>query len=159
MHFRFLLTLLTLLQLSACGFHLRGTSQLADRFIPLFIEAEQLNSSQLVFVRKELIKSSATLSIASKGANRLRVNIIPVKSRKIATSSLTDVELVQLTMGLQFSVLSESGNYLLEQRELVQKIDVELDNANVLGHQQIIKRASIELQHRLIRSMISQLSH
>ena len=158
MYIRLLLALLILLQLSACGFHLRGSNQIAPRFNPLFVEGGQLEASQLALIRKELNNSSAKLSAIIDGSNRLRVSINPVKSRKIAISSVTDVELVQLSISLRFSVLSESGNYLLEQRELVQNADVELDNANVLGHEQIIKRVSIDLQRRLIRSMISQLS-
>ena len=158
MRIRLLLVVLILSQLSACGFQLRGSNQIAGRFNPLYVESGQLQSTQLTLIRKELIKASATLSGSQDGSNHLRVEFSPLKSRKIASSNLTDVELVQLTMGIRFSVQSESGHYLLELRELVQKVEIELDNANVLGQEQVISRASLGIQRVLVRSMMSQLS-
>ena len=157
-HIRLALAILLILQLSACGFHLRGDSRIADRFNPLYVVEGQLEPAQLALILRELDRSSAKLVELARGSNSLRVRLTPLESRQIARSSLTDVELFQLTLGIQFSVKSASGVYLLKQRELVQKVDVELDNANVLGHDRIINSASLKLQRQLIRSMISQMS-
>ena len=155
---RLALAILLILQLTACGFHLQGASPIADRFNPLYVVEDQLEPAQLTLILTELSRSSAELVDLAQGSNRLRVRLTPLETRQVARSSLTNVELFQLTLGIQFSVKSASGVYLLKQRELVQKVDVELDNANVLGHDRTINSASLELQRKLIRSMISQLS-
>ena len=147
-----------MLQISACGFHLRGNSQIADRFNPLYVVNENLDPALLKLIRAELIRSSAIITEVAESSNRLQVAIKPLKNRKIASSNLTNVELVQLTMYLQFSVQSGSGEYLLSQLELVQSVEVQLDNANVLANEQTILTAQKGLQRKLIQSMISRLS-
>lgn len=158
MRIRLALSILLILQLTACGFHLRGESRIADRFNPLYVVDDQLEPAQLTLIRRELNRSSAKLSDVMQGSNQLRVMLTPLKSRQIARSSLTDVELFQLTLGIQFSVKSKSAGYLLTQRKLVQSVEVELDNANVLAHEKIINTAQKGLQRSLVQSMISQLS-
>ena len=155
---RLILCLLLMLQISACGFHLRGNSQIADRFNPLYVVNENLDPALLKLIRAELIRSSAIITEVAESSNRLQVAIKPLKNRKIASSNLTNVELVQLTMNLQFSVQSGSGEYLLSQLELVQSVEVQLDNANVLANEQTILTAQKGLQRKLIQSMISRLS-
>lgn len=147
-----------MLQISACGFHLRGNSQIADRFNPLYVVNENLDPALFKLIRAELIRSSAIITEVAESSNRLQVAIKPLKNRKIASSNLTNVELVQLTMNLQFSVQSGSGEYLLSQIELVQSVEVQLDNANVLANEQTILTAQKGLQRKLIQSMISRLS-
>ena len=147
-----------LLQLSACGFHLRGDSQVADRFNPLYIELAQTDQAQLSLIRNQLKRSSVTISASAQGSNRLQVSLKTLKNRKIASSSLSDVDLVQLGMSIQFSVQAASGEYLIEQRELIQTAEVELDSTNVLGHQQIINKAQQNLRHKLIQNMVFNLS-
>lgn len=155
---RLLLVALILL-LPACGFHLRGNSQIADRYNPLFVVEGQLEPAQLIFIRKELKKSAARLVDYLDGSNQLQVLVDQIKSREIASSNTTDVKLLQLEQSIQFSVQSKSGEYLLQPRKLTQNVEVELDNANVLGYEQIIKTASSELQQRLFRIMISHLRY
>jgi len=144
--------------MSACGFYLRGSSQIADRFNPLFVISDNLNQAQISLIRKELIRSSAIISDVSSGSNRLEITIESLKSRKVASSNLTNVELIQLSMRLQFSVRAVSGEALLSQIELVQSVDVELDNTNVLANEQTIRTAQTGLQRKLIQSMVSRLS-
>lgn len=153
---RLFLVILVLL-LPACGFYLRGNSQIAERFNPLFVVEGQLESSQLIFIRKELKKSAAKLVDSLDGSNRLQILVNPPKLQEIASSNATDVKLLQLEQSIQFSVQTRSGEYLLQQRKLMQHVEIELDNANVLGHEQIIKIASSELQQKLFRNMVSQL--
>ncbi len=150
--------MLLALQLTACGFHLRGSSQIANRYNPLFVVNNNLSSEQLSLLRKELVNSSAELTENSKGANQLLVTIAPLNRRDVASSDVADVELVQLTLGLQFSVQSETGKELLSQRELQQRASVQLDKTNLLAQEQTINTAEKRLLRRLMQSMISQLS-
>ena len=152
-----LLTLFFTLQLSACGFHLRGNSQVVESLNPLYIVAGQLEPAQLILIQKQLVRSGARLTPSEQGSNQIQIKLVSLKNRKIASSSISDVELVQLRMNLLFSVMTESGDFLFEQQELVESVEIELDNANVLAHEQTINRARLGLQRRLIQNMIGQL--
>jgi hypothetical protein len=113
----------------------------------------------LILIQKQLVRSGARLTPSEQGSNQIQIKLVSLKNRKIASSSISDVELVQLRMNLLFSVITESGDFLFEQQELVESVEIELDNANVLAHEQTINRARLGLQRRLIQNMISQLGH
>ncbi len=151
------LALLITLFVSGCGFHLRGDSQIAARLNPLYVVEDQLDSTQLTLIRKQLIRSGAELAQTEIRSNRLLIKLTSLKDSQITRSSLTDVEIVRLSMSLMYSVMSDSGELLIDQQELVDSVEVELDTANVLSHEQVKNRARKGLQSRLIQSMISQL--
>ncbi|MCP4075181.1 MAG: hypothetical protein GY744_03225 [Gammaproteobacteria bacterium] len=152
-----ILALLITLFVSGCGFHLRGDSQIAARLNPLYVVEDQLDSTQLTLIRKQLIRSGAELAQTEIRSNRLLIKLTSLKDSQITRSSLTDVEIVRLSMSLMYSVMSDSGELLIDQQELVDSVEVELDTANVLSHEQVKNRARKGLQSRLIQSMISQL--
>ncbi len=151
------LALLITLFVSGCGFHLRGDSQIAARLNPLYVVEDQLDSTQLTLIRKQLIRSGAELAQTEIRSNRLLIKLTSLKDSQITRSSLTDVEIVRLSMSLMYSVMSDSGELLIDQQELVDSVEVELDTTNVLSHEQVKNRARKGLQSRLIQSMISQL--
>ena len=142
--------------LSACGFHLRGSSQIAERFNPINLQGDQLSDQQWRQLRSALINASATLTEA-EDAPRLRVSINRLKDSKLTSSSSANVQLIQLGMQLKFSVLDAQSNLLIEPQELIQNRTVELDSDNVLSQQDSINTAQIELEKDLIRSMIYRL--
>ena len=152
-----IVALLITLFVSGCGFHLRGDSQIAARLNPIYVVEDQLDSTQLTLIRNQLIRSGADLVQTEFRSNQLHVKLTSLKDRQIASSSLTDVEIVRLSMSLMYRVMNDSGEFLIDQQELVDSIDVELDTANVLSHEQVKNRAREELQSWLIQSMINQL--
>ncbi len=142
--------------LSACGYHLRGSSQIAARYNPLNVQQERLSDQQWRQLRSALTNASATLTEA-QDAPRLRVSFTRLKDSKLTASSSANVELVQLTMQLKFSMLDAQGNLLIESQELTQNRTLELDSDNVLSQQDSINAVLTELERGLIRSMIYRL--
>jgi LPS-assembly lipoprotein len=154
--YRLIVFLLCIGLLSACGFHLRGNSQIAERYNPINVQRDQLSDQQWRQLKSALINASATLSEA-QDAQRLRVRFTRLKDNKLTASSSANVELVQLAMQLKFSVLDVQGNLLMQPQELTQNRTVELDSDNVLSQQDSINSAVVELEKDLIRSMIYRL--
>jgi LPS-assembly lipoprotein len=148
--------LLCLGMLSACGFHLRGSSQIAEKYSPLNVQAIDLNDAQLRQLEQALRNAGATLSDAPSAA-RLRVSLTRLKDSKLTSSSSASVELRQLSMQIIFSVLDAQGEALQEEQEITQNKTLELDSDNVLSHQDSIDTAVRDLQKDLIRSMIYRL--
>jgi LPS-assembly lipoprotein len=141
---------------SACGFHLRGSSQIADRYNPINVQRDLLSDQQWRQLKSALSNASATLTEA-QDAPRLRVSFTRLKDSKLTASSSAKVELVQLAMQLKFSVLGAQGDVLIQPQELIQNRTLELDSDNVLSQQDSINAALVELERGLIRSMIYRL--
>ncbi len=154
--YRLIVLLLCVGLLSACGFHLRGSSQIAERVNPINLQRDQLSDQQWRQLRSALINASATLTEA-EDAPRLRVSFNRLKDSKLTSSSSANVQLIQLGMQLRFSVLDAQSNLLIEPQELIQNRTVELDSDNVLSQQDSINTAQFELEKDLIRSMIYRL--
>jgi len=148
-----------MLLVTACGFHLRGDAQFPENLNPLYIDAGELQASQLKLIRDVLKKTSAKLTDLTQGSNHLAISLSPLQRKEVASSSLSDVELLQLSMSIEYHVATESGNLLFENRQIAQSTEVELDSANVLSHESLINKAQQALQKRLIHSMVFQLSH
>ena len=146
------------LLLNACGFHLRGVSPWPEHLNPIYLEPGQLDAQQLTLIRNALSRSGASLTNSGESANILRVELRPVKTRRIASSSLSGVELMQLSMRLQYSLQGVEGDRLMASRDVTQSRELELDTNNVLSHQALKEKALQELQQSLIRTMLYQLS-
>lgn len=146
-----------MLALSSCGFHLRGPAQISDRLNPLHVVPGQLESAQLVLIKNALKKAGAHLSESSDKANHLIMTYSPLQRRNLAQSSPTGVQLVQLSMQLDYRVRASSGEWLVESRQITHNAEIELDNNNVLSHDKQYQSGMKDLQQNLVRSMIFQL--
>ena len=153
---RFLLVLAVLLQ-AGCGFHLRGSTQLPDRLSPLYVDAGELHPPQLAQIKAALTKSAARVMESPESAHRLFIAIGPIRSRILASSSASGVELRRISLELEFRLLDPLGMVLLDDQRIVHTSEVELDTTNVLSHEEIIDSNRQRLQANLIRSMIFKL--
>lgn len=158
MPLRLIISIILLLQIAACGFHLRGSNQIEAKYNPLFIVSDELNANQLALIRKELTSSSAIVTEQPAGSNRLLLVFSNAKQRKIANSSLSDFELLQIQMSLQYSLQTSAGRPLIDPDELLEKADIQLDKSNVLVNEQTVTSAQKELQRKLVRRLILRLS-
>lgn len=153
---RFLLVLALLMQVG-CGFHLRGSTQLPDWLSPLYVEAGELQNHQLAQIKAALQKAAARVQQRPDSAHRLFIDIAPMQSRILASSSPSGVELRRISVVLEFRLFDPAGTVLLDDQRIVHTSDVELDTTNVLSHEEIIESNHERLQARLIRSMIFKL--
>jgi len=145
-----------LLLLTACGFHLRGNAQIAEVYNPLTINKAELQPEQFLLIQNALRQANARLTDSDEQANELKVFFHRLKNQQIASSSLTDIRLIRLSMQLDYRLKSTSGN-LMDENQITHYRELELDNANVLSHQGLIDKEFQELEKSLVRSMIYQL--
>jgi LPS-assembly lipoprotein len=154
-----LLSVLALVALVAgCGFQLRGSTTLPDRFNPVFVEPGEMSPEQLVTLKGLLRRASARMANAGDDGTRLYVSYSASPPRRLVQSSPGAIELYRLDMQLQYRLLDHSGNELVPPTRLEQSTDVELDTANVLANEQRIVSAREVLEKGLIRSMIFDLN-
>ena len=148
----------TVLLLTACGFHLRGDSKIMAEFNPLFLEQGQLSADQMRRVRDSLKQAEAKFATSAITANKLKLKLTPLKTRTLVDSTTGGVELIQLAMRIDFSVIQADGTILIEQ-SLEQAQEVQLDTSNVLSQESVLKTNREALEKNLLRSMIFQLSN
>ena len=147
---------LMLTALSACGFHLRGSTQVAERYSQLSIQQDQLSDQQWRQLKSALNNASVQLT-DSTAVPRLHVGFTRLRDRKLTSSSSATVSLIQLGMQIKFSVMDAQGNVLLEAQELTQNRTLELDAENVLSQQDSIRAQLVELEKDLIRAMLNRM--
>lgn len=145
-----------LVAISGCGFQLRGNTQIAEQYNPLYVEQGELTESQWRLVRNSLKRASAQLT-DQVDANRLRVTLRRLKDARLSGGSASDVELIEISMQLRFSVIGENGQVLLQPQELLNQKTLELDSNNVLVRDQFINSAVAEQERSLIRAMLYRL--
>ena len=152
------LWLALLLALTACGFQLRGSSTLPERFNPLYLQADDVSPQQRAQISAALRRASADLVETSDQANRLEVRIHGGQVRRVVQSAAGVNELFRIDMGLDYRLLAADGSEQVATRSLNQSVDIELDSGNVLAHEQRLAEAREDLVKGLIRNMIFQLN-
>ena len=157
--FRQLGLVLLSLSLVACGFHLRGNAGDLSWLSPLYLETAQLDNYQQSLIQKSLTKSSVRLVQSDQTANRLSVKLSELKTRRIATSQLSDIELIQLSMNIEYTVKTAAGVVEQSSQRINLSKELELDANNVLTHEKAILNASRSLQQNLVSNMLTRLSH
>ena len=155
---KLIVSLLIVLLLNACGFHLRGVSTIDPLFNPLFLQQGELTRDQYSRARDILKQAGAELASSSISANSLELKIVPLTTRKLVTSSLSSVELVQIGIRLEYLVKDGNSEVILEQQVQQQLQEVELDTDNILSQQEVLRKSRESLEKQLLRGMIFKLS-
>ncbi len=142
-----------------CGFHLRGNAGDLSWLNPLYLESEQLDNYQRSLIESGLKKSAVRLVETAQAANRLSVKLSALTSRNIASSQSSDIELLQLSMDIEYSLHSSGGEILQSSQRIQLSKELELDANNVLAHEKAKMAAARSLQQTLVSSMLARLSH
>jgi len=151
-----LLCLLACLQ--ACGFQLRGFSNLPDHLGHLRLEADNLTTTQQSELSRQLERAGATLhrDDAAKPVV-LNVSLKSLSERKVVNSAGSNQTIVELSRQLQFSLTEASGDRLIDNKILVQSQNLELDDNNLLGSEGEKQRTLENLDKALFNSLMIQL--
>jgi LPS-assembly lipoprotein len=151
-----LVIIFSVLWLTGCGFHLRGNTQFTEQFNPLMIDSSDLKPAQLQLIKNSLIQANARLAIAEPLANKLKVSFKTLRRQKVASSRVSEVELIRISMQINYRINSPTLDVLTENK-IVQSREIELDSSNVLSHQGLVDKGLKDLEQSLVRSMIYQL--
>ena len=155
---RRLICLGMLMALQGCGFQLRGLGALPDHLSNLRLVADNFSSSQQRALSQQLQRAGVTLRDDDEASPvTLRVTIESLPERKVADSAGSGQTIVRLSRQLRFSVTEASGNRLVDNKVIEQKIDLELDDANLLVAGDEKQQALDNLDTALFNSLMIQL--
>ncbi len=144
--------------LQACGFQLRGFASLPDHLTTLQLVADNLTSGQRQNLTRQLQQTGATLHYGdNSGVSQLLVSIKSMPELNLVDSVGSGQSVVRLARQLSYSVIDPSGERLVDDKSLVSKQDLELDENNLLGSEDEKKSTLENIDSALINSLIVQL--
>lgn len=144
--------------ISACGFQLRGVSNLPTVLTQIRLIDENLNVDQIRQLRKMLVKAGAKLQ--SNDVNdpvQLKVAINSLPDRNLADSGDTGKTIVQISKRLSYSVKMTEDATPLQTKTIERQINIEQDSNNLLGTSSEKESAERALEQTLFSQLIFQL--
>ena len=147
-----------LLLLQACGFQLRGLAPLPEHLSNLRLLTDNLTTNQQRTLGRQLQRAGVTLYYdTEENPVTLKVAINSLPKRKVADSAGSGQNIVRLSRQLVFTVTDATGQRLADNKVIEQKIDLELDDANLLSAEGEKQQALDNLDTALFNSLMIQL--
>lgn len=148
--------LLLLLQ-TACGFQLRGASQVAAEYQPIYaLGAEDSSSPMQDYLLSEFKRKALAFSdTAATAASQLQLQLGELQEITLASGS-EGVTIVSLQRTMHVSWYEPSGAVLF-QGEIEANRDLELDSNQVIASDQEKQQADQELIKDLLRVLMHRL--
>lgn len=156
--FRLLAILVVVSLMTACGFQLRGTSNLPTELTQLRLINDGLDVDQMRLLSEMLVKSGATLE--NNDANdpvQLKVKITSLPERILTDSVSTGKTIVQISKRLSYSVKKPADATPSQVRVIERQINIEQDSNNLLGTGSEKDTAERALEQTLFSQLIFQL--
>jgi outer membrane lipopolysaccharide assembly protein LptE/RlpB len=160
-----LIVLLCGLCLTACGFRLAGTGEMAgSRHLPaplasIYLVTTNLNGIQRKALEQSLTRAGAVLvEQADDTAVRLNVILNELPDRQLATGGTGGDVVKRITRSLDFEVKAADGTTIAPQRSLRRHLDVTLDENSLLASNREKKTVTGELEQALYDQLVRQLA-
>lgn len=147
--------LLSLLFVSACGYHLRGSIDLPEGLKSIFLQSA---SGQLHKTAKRTLKSSGGQLVDNAKEAGIVVKIVREKMRRrvLSLSSTGRANEYELTFSLDFELLDAEGNSLAETQKVEISRDYFNDQEEILGknnEEQVIRE---EMFRQAVQAIINR---
>lgn len=146
-----------ILSLSACGFHLRGISDLPQQLSNIQLLAEDIDSNDRALLTQALQRAGVSLVDADNSAARLRVSFKTLPERSLADSAGSGTRIARLARELTYSVIGASGNRLVDNVTLTSTQDLEINENNLLAveaeKQVLLDNITESLLNRMLRQL------
>jgi LPS-assembly lipoprotein len=157
---RSILIIFLLASLTACGFHLRGSTSLPPPLISMQLLAEDLDSRQKTELERQLIQAGANLKDVQVGvAVHLTVAIKVLPDRSVVNTVGQGKTIIRIFRQLSYSVSAATGELLMDQTTIMRQLDISFDSNELAGIEYEKQSAGILLDRELIGELILQLSH
>ena len=157
---RSILIVFLLANLTACGFHLRGSTRLPPPLISMQLLAEDLDSRQKIELERQLIQAGANLKDVQVGvAVHLTVTIKVLPDRSVANSGAQGISIIRIFRQLSYSLSAATGEQLMDQTTILRQHDISLGSNELAAIEYEKQSAGILLDRELIGELILQLSH
>lgn len=149
------LVLLTVLWLSACGFHLRGSQPLPAALQQLRIDAEQPYQELDNSLRRELMARGVELGVV--GGAVLKLGRVAHRRRVLSVDAEGDPREYELSAQVRFSVPETGSGFVLPPRQLQVQRDYVFEATGKLSSvaQETVLRE--EMERELARSIVRAL--
>ncbi len=141
--------------LFGCGFQLKGESRLPDNLQQINLslsEDDDFNNSLI-----KQLKSSGAFIVQSKQAAFLSVRLDKLPELIVAQSSSTGLQIERLKINVEYSVRDAQGQWLVQQKTIVQSRDFEADSNQLLAKNNEKIKLYTQMKQNLARMMIYQL--
>lgn len=152
------LFLFSLISLQACGFQLRGFDKLPDHIRQMTLVADSFTVSQQQRLTEQLQRAGAILHRdGGDGVVKLQVSIQALPDQRLVDSVGSGQNIMKLSKQLNYSLVDASGDPLASDKTLSAKLELELDDDNLLGNEKEkwITRENLDdlLFNRLLRQL------
>ncbi len=157
---RSIVIILLVASLTACGFHLRGSTSLPPPLISMQLLAEDLDSRQKVELERQLLQAGARLKDVQVGvAVHLTVAISVLPDRNVVNTAGQGKSIIRIFRQLSYSLSTATGELLVDQTTILRQLDIALDSNELAAVEYEKQSAGILLDQELFRQLILQLSH
>lgn len=147
-----------MLNLTACGFHLRGDVNLDARLSKINIEGVDAYAPLVRELTRSLTSTGATVVADSKDATAiLKIMSNSSKRRILSVSSAGKVREYELYETLEFKVLDTAGRELLAPQRLELTRDYLFDKEDVLGKSNEEAALRSDMRRDLVRLIMLRL--
>jgi len=160
-----LIILLCGLCLSACGFRLAGTGEMAanaelpPQLASIYLQTGNLNALQLKALEKSLTKAGAeVVAQADLATAWLGVTLNELPDQQLATGGTGGDVVTRITRSLDFEVKAADGKIIAPRRGLSQQQDVTLNENTLLAANRERKAVTEELEQALYDQLARQLA-
>lgn len=143
--------------ISACGFQLRGVSNLPDDLKQIRLIDHKLTINQKSQLSAILIKAGARLHRDNlNNPIQLSVTITSLPDRNLADAG-TGQTIVRITKQLHYSVKKSQDTTSLQTRSIERQADIAQDSNNLLGTESEKQSVEETLERALFNQLIDQL--
>lgn len=154
----FWLIVLLLIELSACGFQLRGSGTLRPEMQQIYIELEQLDSSFGQKLNQGLQARGSNIATTPENATGTLVVTKPVNSRRLlSVNSLAQARDYLLFSSVRISLKDAQGKSVLANQKVDIRRELVADPNNILGSDQEAERLFTEMEDDLIQAILMRL--
>ncbi|NDH09535.1 MAG: hypothetical protein EBY16_07995 [Gammaproteobacteria bacterium] len=152
--------LLTLLSLSGCGFHLRGTQQLPASFQTVYISAAANQQQLLTAIAHEFKTYHVSVYSSQKNAN-MQIYIDDVQfNRQISNiSSSTTPKQFQLYYIVKYHVMNSNGENCIPNAQIAVNRLVTMNSERLLGSNYEQDFFQEEMQSEAARQIVAIIAH
>lgn len=157
---RSIVIILLVASLTACGFHLRGSTSLPPPLISMQLVAEDLDRRQNTELERQLIQAGASLKDVQAGvAVHLTVAIKSLPDRSVVNASGQGKSIIRIYRQLSYSLSATTGDLLVDRTTILRQVDISFDSNELAAIEYEKQSAWVILDRDLIGDLIRQLSH
>ncbi|MCP4979486.1 MAG: hypothetical protein GY935_03205 [Gammaproteobacteria bacterium] len=155
---RFLILLVAVIGLSACGFKLAGNASLPRELSTMHLSMNGLTEKQQTALRQRLTRAGVQfVNRDDAGAVSLTVSYKVLPNRRLVSSASNGKSVDRLARSLEFVLKSADGVLIVPKKTLLQQKDIQLDDDNLLASDREKEKVIEDLEQSLFNQLVRQL--